>query len=198
MNTRKHTGHVTTSLIGVGDAVGVERRHWFVAIVKHNTEKASAQKLAKQGYECYVACQQEYRIWKNGRKVKVDRIVIPSIIFIYCTESERRPLLNFPYIFRFLTDKAELPNQFGKSIAIIPEKQIETLKFMLGNSDTTISFVNRIYKVGEKIKVIRGKLLGLEGEVLTSNDGQTDIFVSLGILGCAKVSINPIDLEPIK
>lgn len=198
MNTREHTDHVTTSLIDVGDAVGVEKRHWFVAIVKHNTEKASAQKLTKQGYECYVACQPEYRIWKNGRKAKVDRIVIPSIIFIYCTESERRPLLNFPYIFRFLTDKAELPDQFGKSIAIIPEKQIETLKFMLGNSDTTISFVNRIYRVGEKIKVIRGKLLGLEGEVLTLNDGRTDIFVSLGILGCAKVSINPTDLEPIK
>lgn len=198
MSTCEHTDHVTTSLIGVGGAVGVEKRHWFAAIVKHNTEKASAQKLSKYGYECYVACQPEYRIWKNGRKAKVDRIVIPSIIFIHCTESERRPLLNFPYIFRFLTDKAELPNQFGKSIAIIPEKQIETLKFMLGNSDTTISFVNRIYKVGERIKVIRGKLLGLEGEVLTSNNGQTDLLVSLGILGCAKVSINPIDLEPIK
>lgn len=42
----------------VGRAVGVEYAKWFVARMnRNNIEKATAERLTKQGYECYVASQ---------------------------------------------------------------------------------------------------------------------------------------------
>ena len=39
------THRVTTVPSGVGGAVGVEKRCWFVAIVKNNTEKMAYERL---------------------------------------------------------------------------------------------------------------------------------------------------------
>ena len=50
---------------------------------------------------------------------------------------------------------------------------------------------------GDRVRVARGKLCGLEGEVVTTDDGQSELVVRIDILGCAKVLISAIDIEPI-
>ena len=182
---------------GVGDAVGMERRHWFVAIVNHNSEKSSAARLTALGYECFVPVQEECRVWRNGRKARVQRVVIPSTLFVRCSESRRLQAAALPRVFRFLTDKAGGRNPYGKSVAIIPDAQIDTLKFMLGNSDTPVEISERPYGRGDKVRVVRGSLRGLEGEVLTGSNGRSELIVGLDILGAATVSIDPVNLEPI-
>ena len=72
------TKGVTTVPSGVGGAVGVERRCWFVAIVKNNTEKMAHERLAKAGYESYLATQTLYRVRKNGRRAKIEHVVLPT------------------------------------------------------------------------------------------------------------------------
>ncbi len=180
----------------VDGAVGVPGRRWYVAIVNHNTEKISADKVAATGIETYVAAQPELRVWKNGRRKKIDRVVIPSMIFMHCTEKERLQIVRQPYIFRFLTDKAATPDRYGKAVATIPDSQIETLKFMLGHSPAPVEFVPHIYNKGDRVRVVRGKLMGVEGRAYTSSDGHSHLIVSLDILGCAMVTIDPVDLEP--
>jgi len=182
---------------GAGSAVGVPVRHWYVAQMKHNNiEKATSQRLSKKGYEVYVATQQEVRIWSNGRKKKVDRVVIPSKIFIHCTEAERRDVVYDPSISRFMTDKAGMNVVNGK-IAVIPPDQIERLRFILGQSDIPVEFVAGKYKPGDKVRVIRGSLKGLEGEVISDGNGKSELVVSVDVLGCAKLSVSTIDLERI-
>lgn len=44
---------VSTASNDVGDAVGLEKSFWFVAIVNNNTEKSSSEKLQKMGIETY-------------------------------------------------------------------------------------------------------------------------------------------------
>ena len=205
----------------VGDAGGVPERHWYVAIVNHNTEKNTAERLRKLGYDTYVATQQEYRLWRNGRRAKIDRVVIPSTIFIRCTEAERLQVVKLPQIFRFLSDRAAKQGDKPAPPAVIPEIQLRKLRFMLGNSDRPVGFAPRQLAKGDKVRVIRGNLRGLEGEVLqapthhtappattpahqpptpTASTGapqETDLLIRLDILGCARVSINPLDLEPL-
>ena len=197
MNAPNLSSGVTTEPSGVGGAVGVGRRHWFVAIVNHNTEKKSAEKLAAMGYDCYVATQEEYRLWKNGRRTKIDRVVIPSMLFVFCTEKERMSIVNLPYIFRFLTNKAGTLNQYGRPVAIIPGHQMNILRFMLGNSDHPVNITTRPIGRGDKVRVTRGSLRGLEGFVIDTNQGRSELYVNLDILGCATVTINPIDVEAI-
>lgn len=189
---------VTTMHDSVDDAVGVEKNNWYVAIVNNRAEKASALRLSALGYECFVATQQEMHIWKNGRRAKIDRIVIPSMIFIHCTETERRNIVTLPFIFRFLTNKAANSGPAGRPVAVIPHSQMQQLRFMLGKSDRPVEFAEGRYRQGDKVRIIRGSLCGLEGEVLTSDDGKKELLIRLDILGCAKVLIDPIEIEPIE
>lgn len=183
----------------VNDAVGVEKSYWFVAIVNHNSEKGVAEKLEKLGIRYYLPTQSEIKVWKNGRKVKVDRVVIPSTIFIHCTEPQRREIVGLPFINRFMTNKAGTINGCShKPIATIPDNQIETLKFMLGNSETPVTLSAANFKQGDKVRVIRGRLKGLEGEVMDLSKNKTELLVGLDFFGCAKLTIDTINVEVIK
>ena len=197
MSIQVNNNRFSTVPDGVDDAVGVEKANWYVAIVNNRSEKVTAEKLSNEGYEAYVASQEEYRLWRNGKKKKIDRVVIPSMLFLHFNENESRSVVTIPYIYRFLTNKAGNPNKFGRPVAIIPDKQMYQLKFMLGNSNSPVEFVDRMYAKGDKVRVIRGGLCGLEGDVITSQDGKSELWIRLDILGCAKVSIDPIDIEPI-
>lgn len=190
---------VATVLPGVGGAVGVEKIHWFVAIVKHNTEKAAAEKLGKAGYSCYVPVQEEMRVWKNGRHATVERVVIPAIIFVNCSEEVRKEIVRLPFISRFMTDKAGTPTATGhKPFAIIPDMQIDRLKFMLGNSDTPVTFSSAPYRRGDMVRVIRGRLLGLVGEIQHIDDRHSELTVRLDCLGNARLAIETINVEPVR
>lgn len=199
MSARNETNSVVTVPSGVGSAVGVAKSNWFVAIVKNNTEKAVMERMLKLGYECYVPIQKEIRIWRNGKRAIVDRVVIPSLVFIHCTEAVRRDVVSLPYIIRFLTNRAgSSPEGLNKPLAIIPDSQIRTLQFMVGNSDTPVTFTPCIYRQGDKIRVIRGNLKGLEGEVQIVDDRHSELSVVIGLLGSAKLTIDTVDVELIK
>lgn len=188
---------VTATHTGVDGAVGVAKKHWFIAIVNHNSEIKSAERLNKAGYETYVATQKETRIWRNGRRKTIDRVVISSTVFVFCSEAQRKAIVGFPLIFRFLTDKASASNAAGSPVAVVPPKQMELLRFMLGHSDTPVEITGHTYGKGDKVRVVRGNLRGVEGEVLADSDGQSLLIVNLDILGNARCVISPLDLEPI-
>lgn len=199
MSARNETNSVVTVPSGVGSAVGVAKSNWFVAVVKNNTEKAVLERMLKLGYECYVPIQKEIRIWRNGKRAIVDRVVIPSLVFIHCTEAVRRDVVSLPFIIRFLTNRAgSSPEGLNKPLAIIPDSQIRTLQFMVGNSDTPVTFTPCIYRQGDKIRVIRGNLKGLEGEVQVVDERHSELSVVIGLLGSAKLTIDTVDVELIK
>lgn len=182
-----------------GIITSLKPKHWYVAIVTHNTEKVCAEKLEKNGYEVYVPTQREVRQWKNGRRNLIDRVVISSIIFIRCTEQERRTeIVKFLFIKRFMMNRATAVGPTRSSqVAIIPEAQIEKLRFMLCNADSQVCIENLPLKLGDKVRVVRGKLMGLEGNIVQYKDGQSDIIVQLDILGCARMNISQDYLEKI-
>lgn len=188
---------VTTGLKGVGDAVGVSDLKWFIAIVNNNCEKAVGQKLEEKGYENYVPLQSEMKIWKNGRKAIVDRVVIPSIVFIHCSENMRREVVSLPYINRFMTNKAGSPTGFRNPLAVVPDDQIERLKFMVGNSDSPVTFSSASFRTGDVIRVVRGRLAGLEGEIQYVDEKHSELIVRLDFLGNARLTIETINVEPI-
>lgn len=183
----------------VDDAVGVEKSYWFVAIVNHNSEKQASDKLTKIGVINYLPVQRVIRVWRNGRKSKVDRIVIPSIIFVYCTEQRRKEIVCLPFIFRFMTNKAgAVKGTSNKPLAIISDNEIKRLKFMLGQSDIPVEITSMPFKVGDKVRVIRGNLAGLEGEVMDMKGVKSELIVALKFIGCAKLTIDTVNLEIIK
>lgn len=180
------------------DTTCAEPRHWFVAIVRNNTEKASAEKLTKLGICNYLPIQTETKIWRNGRKATVNHVVISSIIFIYCTEKERREIVALPFINRFMVNKAASETTYGtKPLAIIPDSQIQRLRFMLEEADSPVTFTEGLYRIGDKVKVTKGNLKGLEGNIIDLKNGKGELVISVDFLGYAKLSINISNVKVI-
>lgn len=188
---------LTAVPVGVDGAVGVPDAKWFVAIVNSRHEKAVREKLAEIGLEAYVATQEELRVWKNGRRKLVERVVIPSMVFVHCTEPQRRQIVNLPYVNRFLVNRTSDSGGLNKPVAVISDAEIQKLKFMLGQSDSPIEFATTEFRVHDNVRVIRGALRGLEGEIRENTDGSHTLVVSLSLLGGAIVHIDPRDVEKI-
>lgn len=196
MSASIETDRVMTVPSGVGNAVGVEKPSWYVAIVKNNTEKSVLDKLTKLEYECYVPLQSELRVWRNGRKTKVERVVIPTLVFVNCTESSRKEIIKYPYILRFMTNMAGSFTSAGnKPLAKIPDTQIKTLQFILNQSNEPIEFSSKPIKKGDKVRVVRGDFIGLEGEVFSLKNTRSNLIIDFDFLGCVKLSIYTDNLE---
>lgn len=171
--------------------VSAEPKNWYIAIVGTNTEKASAERLIKLGYEAYAATQKTLRIWSNGRKAIIDRVVIRGLVFIKTSEEERRNIVNFPFILRFMVNKAgtPLPGTAVSPPAIIPDVQISALKLALSQKDTPVD-VSENFRRGDKVRVIAGPLKGLEGEV-SGRGAQSRLILRIDYIGQASLAIPP-------
>ncbi|MDE6483971.1 MAG: UpxY family transcription antiterminator [Duncaniella sp.] len=180
---------------GVDDAVGVAEKRWYVAMVNARHEKKVADSLSERGVESYVATQREVHVWANGRRRAVDRVVIPAVVFVKCTEACRKEIVNLPYIFRFMVNRTVDPAGGNRPVATIPERQMQTLKFMLGQSEIPVDFTPAVFRLHDTVRVIRGHLKGLEGTIISNPDGSHTLAVSLDLLGGATVKIDPSDVE---
>lgn len=182
----------------VDDAVGVPEAQWFIAIVNCRSEKSVAEKLTRLGVDNYLPVQEELHVWKNGKKARVDKVVIPSKIFIKCTEIERRNIVNLPFIFRFMTNSAGGSSEFGrKPLATVPNHEITRLKFMLGVPGAKVSFAENFVK-GQLVEVLRGPFRGLKGEILHDADGTSSrLYINIDFLGSASVEIKFSDVKII-
>lgn len=161
---------------------------WKAILVQMYTEKQTGKKLDKLGVENYVPTQTEIHQWSD-RKKKIERIVIPMVVFVKADEGMEKRLRTYSYIYRFIS----YPGQ--KEAAIIPDEQIEKLKFMLDNADSTVKVSDSIYEIGEEIEIMRGPLKGLYGELCYFEKDKPMIGVCLELLGYACVSVNKNDVK---
>lgn len=181
----------------VDNAVGVPevKRKWFVGIVRRNTEKVSSERLQQIGIRSFVATQKEQRVWRNGRKKTIERVVITTIVFVYATEQERMETMRAGIINRYMVDHSSKVNQYGRhSIAVVSDREIESLQFMLYHSNNPVDFTNDPILVGENVRVVRGPLKGFEGKVVELNSS-LHVYVSLNFLGSAITRISLDDIQ---
>ena len=76
-------------------------KRWIAVLVQMNCEKKTATQLGKAGYETYIPTQQEIHQWSD-RKKKVNRLIMPMVVFVRATVNEEEWLRNQSYIFRLL------------------------------------------------------------------------------------------------
>lgn len=185
------TADVTAEAVGVAIP---EQKHWFVAIVKHGNEKICSQILTDLGYENYVAVQRELRQYASGRKKWKDRLVLPSKVFVRTTENDRlKNVVTLPVVYRFMVDPSRSTgNQTRAAAAIIPDKEMEMFRRMLEQDELPVTFdeAKASYSAGDHVRVVVGKLSGLEGTVMRTVDGKRRLYVSLDILGSASVEVD--------
>lgn len=163
-------------------------KYWIAALVKMNTEKKVGSKLSKLGYHNYVPTQMVIRQWSD-RKKKIERIIIPMVIFVFVDKEEEVNLRKQSLVYKYISYPGK------REAAIIPNEQIEKLKFMLNHADSEVEFSDDIYEVGEEIEIVRGPLKGLSGELCYAEKGKPMVGVYLNLLGYSYVNVDIKDIQ---
>lgn len=191
---------LVTAAQNADDTVGVTPLHWYIAIVNNRSEKSCSDKLAALGYESYVPVQTVVRTRKGGKKVYVNHVVLSALVFVRTSEKDRKThVAALPFIKRFMTDPAKRGNpSMASPVAIIPDHQMQSFRFMIEHAETPVQIDGVIFHPGERVKVVRGHLAGMEGTVRLTAEGKSRLCISLDILGCASVEIDKSYLELIK
>lgn len=154
---------------------------WLAAYVQSCMEKKVAEQLRDMGIEYYLPMQTEIRQWSD-RKKKIERLIIPMMIFIHISPRERSLPLALRAVNRYLVLRGE------HTPAVIPDKQMERFRFMLDYSLQAVEFHSTTLTSGDMVRVIKGPLAGLEGELIEFN-GKSVVAVRLDMLGCAIVEM---------
>lgn len=165
-------------------------KSWLVAYVRLHHEKKTRDRLTALGIDNFLPVQSELHQWSD-RKKTVERIVIPMIIFVRADIKERSLVLTLPAISRYMVLRGE------SSPAVIPDSQMDKFRFMLDRSRDAIEMCHPPLVRGELVKVIKGPLSGLEGELVVVN-GTSKVSLRLDLLGCAQVDMPAGYVEKIK
>lgn len=186
------------------DAVGVPSTqenasplHWFVAVVNNRAERKSAEILSRMGHDVYIPTRVEEQKRGTARTRKVERILLPAMVLIRCTEQTRRELVNTPFIKRFRTDRTQVSNLGSHPLMVIPDCQIESFRKALDQAGD-LPFEDVPFNLGEMVRVDGGQFDGLTGNVMRLPNGRHQLIIALGSLGGFKLSIAARYLKKIK
>jgi transcription antitermination factor NusG len=158
---------------------------WYAIYTCSRHEKKVAEHLKVLDIDHFLPLFTEVRDWKNG-KASIEAPLFPAYVFARVDLRNRVKLLRIPSVVRLVGCRNEP--------APISDSEIETLRIGLKH----YKFEPHPYlKVGDKVRVIRGALEGLEG-VLSRKSGLARVVVNVeSIMRAVSLQIDGSDLEPI-
>ena len=96
-----------------------------------------------------------------------------------------------------MVDQTQKDKNGKHPIAKIPEHQIDTFRKLLSKTDEPVTIEPLPLNIGDKVRIIRGKLVGIEGMILQQRCRETLLIEEIYLLGCAKLGISLEDVEKI-
>lgn len=91
-----------------------------------------------------------------------------------------------------------LKDREGRHSLIIPDKQMEDFMFLLDFSTDGVEVLNKDLKRGDRVRVIKGPLLGLEGELVRLKGHKRVVIRLDGVASIATSYIPSSFLEKIE
>ena len=179
---------ITISSVHGTDDREAHPKRWIAVLVQMHSEKVVGGKLDQLNIENYIPTQTEIHQWSD-RKKKVERVVIPMVVFVRTDEKTERRLRTYTFIHKILSYPGE------RSAAVVPDVQIERLKYMLGHADSTVEMRDRTLEVGDTVCIARGPLKGLEGELCYVNSDKPMVAIRIDCLGYACINVSKSDIE---
>jgi transcription antitermination factor NusG len=179
-----------SAILGTDDREA-HSKFWIAVYTRPRSEKKTALELGKLGIETYVPIQKQLRVWSDRRKY-VEIPVIPMILFAYIIDNDIQIVKAQSQIIRIISHPG------NKAPAHIPSGQIETLKYILGQSEIPVSFEPISFRSNDTVTITRGSLIGLRGQVKAITENMTTVWLSIDLLGGAVLKIQSSDLEHTK
>ncbi len=171
--------------------VADNKLNWYAAYTRVNQELLIKKKLDELGIENYLPQEELVRETPLGRK-KIRVILIHGLIFVRTDKATSFSLLN-----DYMLNIVYLKDRENRHSLIIPDKQMEDFMFLLDFSTDGVEVLNKDLKRGDRVKVVKGPLQGLEGELVRLK-GHKRVIVRLdGVVSIATSYIPGSFLEKI-
>lgn len=130
--------------------------NWYAIYTNPRSEKKANTLLLEKGITTYLPLVKRLKQWSDRKKM-VEEPLIRSYLFVFVSEREYFDVLNTPHVSRFISFE-------GKAVAI-PENQIEIIKKLL-STDLDVDVTTDQLEEGDLVRVAKGPLLGMEGELV--------------------------------
>jgi transcription antitermination factor NusG len=167
-------------------ATSCDDSSWWALYTRHQHEKTVADMLSAKGFEVFLPLYESMRRWKDRKKM-LSLPLFPCYVFVRGGLNRRLQVVTTPGVHMILCH--------GESVAMIPEEEIQVIR-------KTIEGAYRVephpfLKVGERVRVIRGTLEGVEG-VLLRKKNMCRLVLSVAMVAqSVAVEIDAADVEPI-
>jgi len=143
---------------------------WFAARTRHGQEIGVRNRLSMLGVEHFIPTE-EGRSTRGNRKI--EKPMINSLVFLRTTKNEACALANERALpVRYMIDCAT------RSLLVVPDKQMEDFRRVLDFSLEEGGLVEEPLCLGDRVRVIKGVLCGVEGYVVELH-GKTYVVVRL-------------------
>ncbi len=160
---------------------------WWALYTRHQHEKAVASRLGAYGFEVFLPLYDSVRPWKD-RKMLLNLPLFPCYVFVRGGLDRKLQIVSTPGVHNIL--------YFGEKVATIPEAEIEGIRKAVSGSFRMEP--HPFLKSGEKVRVTRGSLEGVQG-ILLRKKNLCRLLLSVEMLGqSVSVEVDASDVEPIK
>lgn len=143
---------------------------WYAAYTRAQHEKRVADQLAAREVEHFLPLYVTVRHWKD-RRVQLHLPLFPGYVFVRLALRERLRVLELPGVVRLVG--------FNGLPAALPDEEIETMRIGLSRLLRTEPYP--YLKVGRRVRIVGGPLVGLEG-ILLRKKGSLRVVVSLDLI----------------
>jgi transcription antitermination factor NusG len=166
------------------NAIRDDASAWWALYTRHQHEKTVANVLSSKGFEVFLPLYDSIRRWKDRNKT-LSLPLFPCYVFLRGGLSRRLQVLTTPGVHTILYN--------GERIAMIPNAEIEGIRKAV-NSPSRVE-PHPFLKCGEKVRVTRGSLEGVEG-VLIRKKSLYRLVLSVEMLAqSVAVEIDASDVE---
>jgi transcription termination/antitermination protein NusG len=162
-------------------------RCWYAVYTAPRAEKKVRERFLQSGIEHYLPVQFVTRKWHDRLK-KIEQPVLTGYIFVHILPEEAKQVFMTYGAIAFVREYAHP--------AVIPDDQIERLRKMVEQADEEVEFSSTDLAPGTPVRITRGELSGLVGELVEAK-GKFKVAVRLSGLGCALTTVSTSCLEKL-
>ena len=177
----------TLPLQSSGPAPTEQTRSWFALYTMPQSEQSVRRLLDIRQIESFVPTYEVQRVWKNRQKVKLQRPLFPSYVFVRIDRGQRSIVLSSPGAIRIIGNRnTPMP---------IPDREIEFLQ-----SESTRKNIEPYLDlvIGKRVRIRSGPMQGLEGTLVEKRNRLRFVLTVAMINQHAAVEMAADELEAVR
>jgi len=161
-------------------------RNWFAVFTIPQNEKSTVKHLEVRAIESFLPTYETVRVWRNRQRRKLVLPLFPCYLFVHIERRERGKVLECPGVLQIVGN--------GQDHLPLRDSEVEFLRSKAGKGK--IEPYNELV-VGERVRVRRGVMEGLEGTLVRKGQGMRFVLTIELINQHAAIQVDAEDLEPM-